>query len=65
MRRSASAVFLACVLAAACSRESGPAVEATGEVRTAQVSIVDAAELEAKIAAHRGRGLLVNLWAMW
>jgi hypothetical protein len=36
-----------------------------GEARVARVELVDAAGLEAKIAAHRGRGLLVNLWAVW
>lgn len=33
--------------------------------RTAQVTLVDAEQLAAKIAAAKGRGLLVNLWAMW
>ena len=36
-----------------------------GESRLVRVEVVDAQELEAKIAAHRGRGLLVNLWAIW
>ncbi len=33
--------------------------------RAAQVALVDAEQLAAKIAAAKGRGLLVNLWAMW
>ncbi len=37
----------------------------TAGARAAQVTLVDADQLAAKIAAAKGRGLLVNLWAMW
>lgn len=65
MRRLAFALTFLCAVAAGCSREPVPSEGASGEVRAASVSIVNAAGLEAKIAAHRGRGLLINLWAIW
>jgi nitrous oxide reductase accessory protein NosL len=62
MTRLASLVLLASALLAGCGADSSAPPQPT---RVGAVEVVDLAGLEAKLAAHRGRGLLVNLWAMW
>jgi len=61
--RLASVVLLGCALLASCGAESNAPPAATA--RASAVEVVDLAGLDAKLAAHRGRGLLVNLWALW
>jgi hypothetical protein len=56
-------VLLASALLVGCGADS--AAPAATTARASAVEVVDLAGLEAKLAAHRGRGLLVNLWAMW
>lgn len=66
VRRSASfglclTLALSCGLPLACSGESaGASVPASGSIQ-----VVDLAGLDAAIAKHRGRGLLLNFWAIW
>jgi TolA-binding protein len=63
MSRLVSRVLLASALLVGCGADS--AAPAATTARASAVEVVDLAGLEAKLAAHRGRGLLVNLWAMW
>lgn len=61
--RFAPIVLLSAALLASCGADSSAPPAAAARAST--VEVVDLASLEAKIAAHRGRGLLVNLWALW
>ena len=58
---------LATLLAlSACSDErASTSPDPAAAAPTPWVALVDADQLAAKIAAAKGRGLLVNLWAMW
>lgn len=55
MKRCAAALLCASVLAAC----SGPAP------REPEIRVVDLAGLEKAVAEYRGKGVLLNFWAMW
>ncbi|MCC7171976.1 MAG: TlpA family protein disulfide reductase [Planctomycetes bacterium] len=63
MRRFALALALA--LAPACS-EASRATDAPPAAKAApSIEVVDLAGLDAALAKHRGRGVLLNFWAIW
>lgn len=55
MKRYVAALLCACVLAAC----SGPAI------KEPEIRVVDLAGLEKALAEYRGKGVLLNFWAMW
>lgn len=72
MRISTTLLVLALGLAA-CSPDSEPAGSttsigekgATSAVVSAPIEVVDLAGLEAALAARKGKGFLLNFWAIW
>src|SRR5262245_39943138 len=54
-------ITLACTLPLACSEESA----ASQAPPAGSVQIADLAGLEAALAQHRGRAVLLNFWAIW
>jgi len=66
MRTFACVLLAALTVLPACGGDADSASQGDpGDARRPDVTLVDADRLLAMLAAHRGRGLLVNLWAMW
>ncbi|MCK6447478.1 MAG: TlpA family protein disulfide reductase [Planctomycetes bacterium] len=51
--------------AAAASTSGAASPTASATATTPSVSVVDLAGLDAALAQHRGRGVLLNFWAIW
>lgn len=72
MRGSAAILASVTLLVVACQRgeepgstgDASPAVAAP-TASTPAVAVVDLAGLDAALAKHRGRGVLLNFWAIW
>ncbi|MCE9596131.1 MAG: TlpA family protein disulfide reductase [Planctomycetes bacterium] len=61
---------LVCVLPLACGDADGTASATTNAAAVVKspgpsVEVVDLAGLDAALAKHRGRGVLLNFWALW
>jgi thiol-disulfide isomerase/thioredoxin len=70
--RSTSPLLLLAFALAACSSDSEPARSTdvgeggtTKTAATAPIEVVDLAGLEAALAARKGKGFLLNFWAIW
>jgi thiol-disulfide isomerase/thioredoxin len=59
------AASLALCLAAGCGGDPGEASASAEPTVTQRVEIVDVAGIDAVLAQHRGRGVLLNFWAIW
>jgi thiol-disulfide isomerase/thioredoxin len=61
---------LLCAALASCRQDpaespGGSAGVSVAEARVAEAKVVDLAGLDAELAKHRGRGVLLNFWALW
>jgi len=66
-RMRSLALALAVLPLAGCGGQSEPGADAPAQVaaRKAPIEIVDLAGLDAALARYRGRGVLLNFWAIW
>lgn len=65
MRSSLLALGLGIAGLAACSPEGAASSGTEGAGAEASLRVVDLEQLDAMLAAKRGKGLLVNFWATW
>ena len=57
--------FTLLIALAACTPGGEPVSQAPAPARPAPAEVVDLAGLEAALAARKGRGYLLNFWAIW
>ncbi|MHC5063663.1 MAG: hypothetical protein ACYTG5_06790 [Planctomycetota bacterium] len=65
MRSTVCSLWLGIAGLTACAPEEAAPSRAEGAVSEAVVRVLDLEQLDAMLAAKRGKGLLVNFWATW
>ncbi|TAH35473.1 MAG: hypothetical protein EYC70_12505 [Planctomycetota bacterium] len=65
VRTLAAAAFLAAAVVVACGDQDPGGEPAPDAGTPVVVELVDQAQLDAVLAAQKGRAALLNFWAMW